>query len=178
MKRDVKQKKADDLRNELVAARSVILSGFEGITVSQDFELRRKLEDAGAKYRVAKNTVIERAAHDTPIASVVETLRGTTSLAYTATDPVTLAKAITTYAKENPVLVFKTGVVEGRVISLEDLNAIAALPSRDELLSRAMFLVNSPAQRVASALAGVARNLACVIQQGIKEKKFQDTAGS
>ncbi len=178
MKKEDKQQKAEELRKELSEARSVILSKFEGITVSQDYELRRKLEGAGGKYRVVKNTIIERAAKGTPAEVVAANLHGTTSLAYTSTDPVALAKAITEYAKENAVLVFKAGVVEGRVIGLQELNAIATLPSREELFAKVLFLINSPAQRVATALSAVARNLAAVIQQGVKEKKFREAASA
>ncbi|HEV2498742.1 MAG TPA: 50S ribosomal protein L10 [Terriglobia bacterium] len=178
MKKDIKQQKADQLREELAKAKTVIFSGFEGITVSQDFELRRKLEGVGAAYRVVKNTIIERAAEGTPAGPAAKDLHGTTSVAYTQTDPVALAKAITAYAKENAVLVFKSGVVEGRVIDLKELNALAALPSREALFAKVLFLINSPAQRVATALAAVGRNLAVVIQQGVQEKKFKEAAGN
>lgn len=177
MKKDIKQQKADQLRGELATAKTVILSGFEGITVSQDFELRRKIEDVGAIYRVVKNSIIERAAEGTSAAPAAAGLHGTTSVAYTQTDPVALAKAITAYAKDNAVLVFKSGVVEGRVIDLKELNAIAALPSREALFAKVLFLINSPAQRVATVMAAVGRNLAVVIQQGVQEKKFEEAAG-
>lgn len=178
MKREEKHKRAEALRQELEKARSVVFSGFEGITVAQDTELRRQVAKAGARYRVVPNSLIERAAEGTAASPVAKNLKGTTSLAYTETDPVALAKTLTNYAKENPVLVFKTGVVEGRVISLADLSAIANLPSRETLLAKALFLVNAPAQRLASAIAGVARNLAFVIQQGVKEDKFKEAAGN
>ncbi len=178
MKKDEKQKQAEALREELAKAKGVVLSGFEGITVAQDTDLRGKVAKAGAKYRVVKNSLIERAAQGTPIEPVAKKVRGTTSLAYTDSDPVGLAKIITAYAKENPILVFKTGVVEGRVVSMADLNALASLPSREMLLSKVLFLIKSPAQRVASTLAGVARNLAYVIQQGVQEKKFSEGAGA
>ncbi|MGH9395329.1 MAG: 50S ribosomal protein L10 [Terriglobia bacterium] len=178
MKKDVKQQKAEDLREELKRAKSVILSGFEGIKVSQDFELRRKLEDAGAKYRVVKNSIIERAVQGTPAEQAATGLRGTTSLAFTEADPVALAKAISAYAKENAVLVFKSGVIEGRVIDLSELNFIASLPSREALFAKVLFLINSPAQRVASVISAVGRNLAVVIQQAVQEKKFKETASN
>lgn len=178
MKKDIKQQKAEQLREELAKAKTVIFSGFEGITVSQDFDLRRKLEDVGAAYRVVKNSIIERAAEGTSAEPAAKDLHGTTSVAYTQTDPVALAKAITAYAKENAVLVFKSGVVEGRVIDLNALNAFAALPSREALFSKVLFLINSPAQRVATAVAAVGRNLAVVINQGVKEKKFKEAAGA
>lgn len=177
MKKEEKQQKVDALRQELEKARTVILSSFQGLTVSADTELRRKVREAGARYEVVKNSLIERAGKGTGIEPVAEKLRGTTSLTYTSTDPVALAKVLTTYAKENPALVFKAGVVEGRVVSLDDFTAIASLPSREELFSKALFLLKAPGQRLAVTLAGVARNLARVIQQGVKENKFKESAG-
>jgi len=175
MKKDEKAKQVDAVREELARAKSVILSQFEGITVAQDFELRRKVSAAGARYQVVKNSLIERAAQGTSAEPLVAgKLKGTTSLAVTDTDPVALAKVLTAYAKENPVLVFKTGMVEGRVVSLAELSALAMLPSRETLLAKALFLINSPATRVASAVSAVARNLAFVIKQAVDEKKFAE----
>lgn len=178
MTKDEKQKQAEALHGDLKKARSVILSSFEGLTVAQDTELRRRVARTGARYKVVKNNLIERAATGTAAEPLAQKVRGTTSLAYTETDPVALAKVLTSYAKENPALVFKCGVVEGRVVSMSDLQALANLPSREALFSKVLFLINAPAQRVASALSAVARNLASVIQQGVKEKKFQEAPGS
>jgi large subunit ribosomal protein L10 len=178
MKRDEKQKKAEELHQQLEKARTVILSKFEGLTVAADTELRRKVADTGARYEVIKNSLIERAASGTQAAPVAQKLKGTTSVAYTSADPVALAKVLTAYAKENPALVFKAGVVEGRVVSLEQFNEIADLPSREALFAKALFLMKAPGQQLASALAGVGRKLAVVIQQAVKENKFQATAGS
>jgi large subunit ribosomal protein L10 len=178
MKREDKQKQAEALRDELRKARMVILSSFEKLTVAQDTELRRKLAQIGAKYKVVKNTLIERAAQGTPAEPVTQELRGTTSLAYTESDPVALAKALTAYAKENPALTFKAGVIEGRVIAMDELAMVANLPSREQLFSRVLFLINAPARRVAGSLTGVARNLAAAIQQAVKENKFRETTGN
>lgn len=173
MKRDEKQKQAEELRQELEKAQSILLSSFEGLTVAQDTELRRRVAQTGARYRVVKNSLIEQAAQGTSAEPVAQKLRGTTSLAYTETDPVALAKVLTAYGKENPALVFKSGVIEGRVVSLADLGLIASLPSREALFSKVLYLINVPAQRVALTVSGVARNLAFVIQQGVKENKFE-----
>ena len=178
MNKEEKRRRVEKLRQELEDAQSIILSGFEGITVAQDTELRRQIGKTGARYQVAPNSLIERAAEGTAVSHVAKGLRGTTSLAYTETDPVALAKVLTTYAKENPILVFKAGVVEGRVVALADLMVIANLPPRETLLSKALFLVNAPAQRLASAISGVARSLAAVIQQGVKENKFKGAASN
>ncbi len=172
MKKEEKKQKADALHTELEGAKTVFLSSFEGLTVAADTELRRKVRETGATYQVVKNSLIERAAQGTKLAPVAQKLRGTTSLAYTAKDPVALAKILTAYAKENPALVFKAGVVEGRVVSMADLAAIATLPSREELFGKALYLMKAPAQQVAVSISGVARNLARVIQQAVKENKF------
>jgi large subunit ribosomal protein L10 len=176
MDRDEKKKNAETLHEDLKKARGVILSGFQGITVAQDFELRKVVARTGARYKVVKNSIIERAAKGTPAETIAQKLAGTTSVTFTETDPVVLAKAFTAYAKENPVLRFKCGVVEGTVVSLADLNAVAVLPPKEQVLSKVLFLFNSPAQRVASSLSGVARNLVQVIHQAVKEKKFQEAA--
>jgi large subunit ribosomal protein L10 len=104
----------------------------------------------------------------------MKALKGETSIAYNNADPVALAKAFTAYAKANPVFVFKSGMVEGRAINLADLQAIASLPSKEELIAKLLFLLNAPAQRIAVATNGVARNLAIVIKQAIEQKKFQE----
>jgi large subunit ribosomal protein L10 len=178
MDRDGKKKTAEELHEELLKARGIVLSGFQGITVSQDFDLRKKVVGAGARYKVVKNSLIERAAKGTSLEPVAGKLAGTTSVALTETDPVALAKVLTAYAKENPIFTFKSGVVEGRVVSLPDLIGLATLPPKEQLFSKVLFLLNSPGQRLASTLAGVARNLACVIQQAVKEKKFQEAPGN
>lgn len=176
MNKDEKAKEVEKVRGEIQRAKSVVLTSFEGITVAQDFDLRRRVAQSGGRYRVLKNSLIERAVQGTPVEPAVSPkLKGTTSLATTESDPVALAKVLTTYAKENPILVFKAGVVEGRVVSLADLMAFASLPSREALLAKALFLLNAPGTRLASTLAGVARNLAFVIKQAVDEKKFAES---
>ena len=171
--KDEKAKQVEQVREEIRRAKGVVLSSFEGITVAQDSDLRRKVAQTGGTYRVVKNSLIERAAQGTPAEPIVAPkLKGTTSLATTDSDPVALARILTAYAKENPILVFKAGVVEGRVVSLQELVALASLPSRENLFAKALFLLNAPATRVASSVAGVARNLAFVIKQAVDEKKF------
>jgi len=178
MNKDEKKKQAEALHQELEKSRTVILSGFEGITVAQDFDLRRRIAQIGAKYKVVKNSLIERASQGTPLEPAAKELSGITSLAYAQEDSLALAKVLTAYAKENPLLKFKSGVVEGRVVSIADLSTVANLPSKGELFSKALFLIHAPARNVAVALAGVARKLAVVIQQAVKEKKFTEAASS
>ena len=178
MKREEKHQQAKDLHEELKKARTVFLTGFEGLTVAQDTELRRQISQTGASYKVVKNSLIERAAAGTESEAAAQKLRGTTSLAYTSTDPVSLAKVLVEYAKENPALVFKTGMVEGRVVSMAEVESLASLPSREELFAKALFLMKAPGQQLAVTISGVARNLARVVQQAVKENKFQESGGN
>ena len=178
MKREEKHQQAKDLHEELKKARTVFLTGFEGLTVAQDTELRRQISQTGARYKVVKNSLIERAAAGTEAEPAAQKLRGTTSLAYTATDPVSLAKILVEYAKENPALVFKAGIVEGRVVSMAEVESLASLPSREELFAKALFLMKVPGQQLAVTISGVARNLASVVQQAVKENKFKESGGN
>ncbi|HVB29777.1 MAG TPA: 50S ribosomal protein L10 [Terriglobia bacterium] len=173
MKREEKHQEAKNLHEELKKARTVFLSGFEGLTVAQDTELRRQISQSGARYKVVKNSLIERAAAGTEAEPAAQKLRGTTSVAYTSADPVALAKILVDYAKENPALVFKTGMVEGRVVSMAEVESLASLPSRDELFAKALYVIKAPGQQLAVAVSAVARDLARVVQQAVKENKFK-----
>ena len=115
-KRSEKQEDLDQLKNKLATVSTVILSTFQGITVEDDNKLRRAVEQAGGHYQVVKNTLAERAASGTPIEPLLKNLAGTNSIAYTATDPVSLAKALTKIAKDVPAFQFRAGIVEGREI--------------------------------------------------------------
>jgi large subunit ribosomal protein L10 len=169
-----KKEELDQLQKELAEAKNFVVAEFKGITVAQDTELRQKIRATNSKYRVVKNTLAKIATKGTPAEQLAKALKGSTSIAYNNSDPVALAKALTAYAKANPVFVFKTGMVEGRVVNLSDLNAIASLPSKEELIAKLLFLLNAPAQRIAVATNGVARNLAIVIGQAVEQKKFQE----
>ena len=96
-----------------------------------------------------------------------------TSLSFTD-DPVALAKTLTAYAKTNPAFTFKAGVVEGRVVSIKEIESLATMPSKEELYSKLLFLLNAPSQRLVTAMNAVGRNLAVVIGQGVEQKKFKE----
>jgi large subunit ribosomal protein L10 len=176
-KRSEKQADLDKLKSELAKVSTVILTTFQGIKVDEDTKLRRAVQAAGGKYRVVKNTLAERAGAGTPAENLLKNLSGTNSIAYTETDPVALAKAITKIAKDVPAFQFKAGVVEGRVVSIADIKQLANLPSRDELISKIMFLLNAPAQRIAVALNALPRNLAVTVNEAIKANKFGSGGG-
>jgi len=142
--------------------------------VAQDYELRKALRGAGAKYQVVKNTLAELAAKGTKVEEGLKGLTGVTSIAYTTGDPAAMAKALTKYAKDTPEFTFKVGVVEGRVVTIKEVEALATLPSKEELMSKLLFLINSPAQRLATVMSQVGRNLAVVVDQGVQQKKFKE----
>ena len=171
-KRSEKEKEVDQLKAELAKVSTVILTTFQGITVEEDTKLRRAVQSAGGRYRVVKNTLAERAGAGTPAEPLLKNLTGTNSIAYTATDPVALAKVLTKVAKDVPAFRFKAGVVEGCVLSIEEIQQLAQLPSKDELFCKIMFLLQAPVQRVTTALAAVSRNLAVTVNEAAKANKF------
>ena len=161
-----------ELKMELASVSTVILSTFQGITVEQDSKMRREVEAAGGTYQVLKNRVAQHALEGTPTGELIKNLKGTNSIAYTKTDPVALAKILTKVAKDVPAFKFRACLVEGRVISIQEIGQLALLPSKEELISKVMFLLNAPAQRVATVLAAVPRNLAVVTSEAVKANKF------
>ena len=167
-----KQKDLESLRGELEKAVNVFLTGYEKITVQQDFELRKTVRGAGAAYRVVKNTIAEKAAEGTRSASLLKDLKGMCSIAYTSGDPVALAKALTVYAKAHPAFTFRAGLVEGRVVDVSGIAALATLPPKEEIFAKLLYLIQAPAQRLVTVTNGVGRNLAVVVDQGVKENKF------
>jgi large subunit ribosomal protein L10 len=171
-----KIEQVETLGKELKSVSSVIVSTYTKLTVAQDYELRKALRSSGAKYRVVKNTLAERAAKGTKVEDALKNLSGVTSIAYTEGDPVALAKALSKYAKDNPEFTFKVGMVEGRVISMNEIQALATLPSKEELYSKLLFLISAPAQRLVTTMNAVGRDLAVVINQAVDKQKFTNDA--
>ena len=176
--REQKQRDLDALAERFQGASAGMLVGFTKLTVSKDQELRNQLREAGVRYEVVKNTLARKAAEGTPFEQAAEHFKGVTAIATSEGDPVNLSKAISKFTKANPdVFKFKVGVVEGRVVALGDVEAIASLPSKEELISKIMFLINCQAQRLVTVLSAVPRNLAIVVKQ-IGEQKGGGEAAS
>ncbi len=171
-KKEDKQKEVVMLHEVLRSTPHVFVTGFEKLSVAQEFELRKAVRGAGGTYRVVKNTLAENAAKGTPCEDVLRRMTGMTSLAYTAMDPVALAKALTAYARENPTFTFKAGIVEGRPVDTSEIRRLAEMPPREELFAKLLFLIQAPATGLARVISGVGRNLAVVIDQASKENKF------
>jgi large subunit ribosomal protein L10 len=169
-----KKEQVEKLGSDLKNVSSVIVATYTKQTVAKDFELRKTLRSTGAKYRVVKNTLAERAGKGTRIEEALKNLQGVTSIAYTSGDPVALAKVLSKYAKDNPEFTFKAGVVEGRVVTIKEIEALATLPSKEELYSKLLYLLSAPSQRLVTAMNAVGRNLAVVVSQGVQEKKFKE----
>ena len=168
-----KEQKEQDiaaLKDDFKKSSHALVVSFEGLPVGKDWELRRALQAAQLNYRVVKNTLGRIAVEDTPLVSLKDHFKGMTAVAYSESDPVGLAKVLSKFAKDNAKLTFKAGVVEGHAINVKDIEALATMPSKEELISKLMYVLNAPAQGIAVALNGVARNLAVVVQQ-IAEKK-------
>ncbi len=171
-KKSEKEKDLAALRKEFEKAQHIFLTGYEKMTVQQDFDLRKTVRGAGGSYKVVKNNLAEKAAEGTAASDLVKGVKGMTSMAWTERDPVALAKALTAFAKTTPAFTFKSGMVEGRVVDLKSIQELATLPSRDELLAKVLFLIQASAQRLVVAINGVGRNLAVVVDQGVQQNKF------
>jgi large subunit ribosomal protein L10 len=166
-----KQKDLDALTEQFRQAKAAMLVGFKKMTVAKDQELRNQLREAGVSYEVVKNTLARIASQGTELEQAAAHFKGVTAVALSNDDPVGLSKAISKFSKANPdIFTFKVGIVEGKVVELKDVEAIASLPSREELISKIMFLINCQAQRLVTVISAVPRNLAVVVKQ-IGEQK-------
>jgi large subunit ribosomal protein L10 len=174
-----KAKKAvqiDHLAHELEGSTSAIVGTFAKLTVSQDYELRKVVRSAGGRYRVLKNKLAARASKGTKVEQALQGLKGVSSVAYTSGDPVILAKALSTWMQENAEFTFKLGIVDGQVITVEEVKQLATMPSKEAIFSKLLFLINAPAQRLATVINATGRDIAVVINQAVEQGKFAAAA--
>ncbi len=173
------KKKADKakdlafLRGEFEQTGNIFLTGYEKMTVLQDYNLRKTIKEAGGSYKVVKNNLAQKASEGLKSEALFSKVIGMSAVAYTKGDVVALAKALTGYAKTVPAFTFKAGLVEGNVVDVKSIADLAALPAKEEIYAKLLFLIQAPAQRVVTVTNAVGRNLAVVIDQGVKENKFQ-----
>ena len=166
------------LASELQTSTSAIVGTFTGLTAAKDFELRKAVRGAGGSYHVVKNKLAARAGEGSKVGAALMGLKGVSSVAYTSGDPVALAKALSTWVKDNAEFTFKLGIVDGRVITVQEIAALATLPGKEELFSKLLFLINSPAQRLVTVVNATGRDLAVVINQAVEKGKFSGPAAS
>jgi len=166
------------LASELEHSTSAIIGTFPKLTASKDYDLRKVIRQAGGSYHVVKNKLAARAAQGTNIEAALQGLKGVSSVAYTSGDPVALAKALSTWVKDNAEFTFKLGIVDGKVISIDEIKALATLPGKEELFSKLLFLIQSPAQRLATVINAAGRDLAVVINQAVEQGKFAGPAAA
>ena len=163
-----KQAVVAELKEQLTSAKGVVLTGYKGLTVAQDTALRREFREAGVTYHVVKNTMLRLAAQEAGIEGLDEHLEGTTAFAFSAEDAVAPAKVIGGFIKKNKlddagVLTIKVGMVEGQVIDAKEVNALATLPSREELIAKMLGSMNAPISNTVNVLQGVIRNAVYVL---------------
>lgn len=174
MNRDDKQQSVAELNEELGRASNAFVMEFKGITVPQVTELRKQIRDTKASYVVVKNTLALIATRDTPMGALKDYFRGPTAVAY-GNDAVALAKALTKFAKDVPALTFKGALLEGKAVPASQIEEIANLPTREELVSRLLYLMQSPVRNLVTVLSANQRNLAVVLDQ-IARSKSGDAA--
>jgi large subunit ribosomal protein L10 len=167
-----KNEKVKMLATELEHSTSAIVGSFKGLTASKDFELRKIIREAGGNYHVVKNKLAAKSSEGTKVEAALQGLKGVSAVAYTSGDPVALAKALSTFVKDNAEFTFKLGIVDGKVIDISQIDALAKLPGKEELFSKLLFLIQSPAQRLATVINATGRNLAVVVNMAAEQGKF------
>ena len=164
--RETKQKDLTAITESLANSKSAMVVSFTGLSVQKDQEFRNSLREAGAQYQVVKNTLARIAVKGTQFEQASDAFKGVTAIAWTENDPVVLSKAISKFMKDNAdTYTFKTGVVDGKLVDFTQLNTIASLPSKEELISKLLFVLNAQAQRIVTVINAVPRDLAVVIKQ-------------
>jgi len=174
--RATKTEKVKVLTKELSSSTSAIIGTFSGLTASKDFDLRKTIRAAGASYHVVKNKLAAKASEGSKIEAALQGLKGVSAVAYTSGDPVQLAKALSTWVKDNSEFSFKLAIVDGKILNVAEITELATMPGKEELFSKLLFLIQSPAQRLATVINATGRDLAVVIGQGVEKGKFAGAA--
>ncbi len=173
--RPEKASKVAELKDLLTASKGVVLVNYCGLTVAEDTELRAKMREAGVKYMVAKNTFIRIAAKEAGIEGLDSVLEHNTALAFSAEDPVAPAKILNDFSKDHEALELKAGVLDGKVIAVDEVKALAELPSREELLAKLVGSMQAPISGLVNVLQGTIRNFVYTLE-AVRQKKEQESA--
>lgn len=170
MNRQEKTEAITVLSEGVATATNAFLISFKGITVPQVTELRKQVRETGSKYFVVKNTLALIAVKDSPLTQLKDKFSGETAVAYNTTDAVALAKVLTKFAKDVPSVQFKGALLAGQVVPATEIQNIANLPTREELVAKLLYLMQHPLRGLATVLQGTIKNLAVVIDQVAKQK--------
>lgn len=170
LSREQKNELISEYAEGVARAPHAFVFGYHGIKVPQVTELRQKVREAGGHYVVVKNTLALRALEGQPLGDLAAHFTGNTAVVYTATEPVAVAKVLTDFAKTAPTIQFKAGLLNGKQVAAEQIKDIANLPSRQELVAKLLFILQSPITRLVRTLAAVPREFVVVLDQ-IKQKK-------
>jgi large subunit ribosomal protein L10 len=163
----------EEVRGRLAAADAAILTEYRGLTVKELADLRRSLRTAGGEYKIYKNSLVRFAVRDLGLDGLEEFLTGPTAIAFVAGDAVGVAKALRDYARTNPNLVVKGGVLGTSILSAGDASALADIPPREVLLARLAGLMAAPLQQFAGLLQALPRNFAYGLQALIDQRGGQ-----
>jgi large subunit ribosomal protein L10 len=167
-----KSEKVQALAKELGTSTTAIVGTFTKLTVAQDFALRKVIRDAGGKYRVVKNKLAAKSSEGTKVEAALKGLKGVNSVAFTSGDPVALAKVFAKWVGDNAEFQFKLGIVDGKLLNVAEVKALATMPGKEEIYAKLLFLINAPAQRLVTVLNATGRDLAVVLNQGVEKGKF------
>jgi large subunit ribosomal protein L10 len=176
MNREQKTQAISEFSEGIGKATNAFLIEFKGITVPQVTELRKQVRESGSEYVVVKNTLALIAVKDSPLVQLREQFSGPTAVAYNTTDAVALAKALTKFAKDVPAVQFKGAMLNGQIVPAAEIQNIASLPSREELVAKLLFMLQAPIRSLAIVLNANIRNIAVVINQIAKQKEGGEAA--
>ena len=176
-----KELKVAALKEAMTTAQGVVFTTYKGLTVLEDTQLRRELRAAGVTYKVVKNTLTAIAAKEAGLDDLIPSLNGTTAMADSLTDAVAPAKIISEFVKKNKLdkeekLVVKAGIVDGTVIDVKGVTALADLPSREVLIAKMLGSMQAPLSGTVSCLSGIIRNAVYVLEAIRKQKEGQGAA--
>jgi large subunit ribosomal protein L10 len=153
---EAKKEVVSEIASKLRESKSTIVVDYRGLTVAQVTELRKSLREAGVEFKVYKNTLTRRAAEEAELAGLNEYLTGPNAIAFSTEDVIAPAKVLNEFAKKNEALEIKAGVIEGNIASVEEVKALAELPSREGLLSMLLSVLQAPIRNLALAAKAVA----------------------
>jgi large subunit ribosomal protein L10 len=171
LKKEQKETTVNQLRDELGKSQAVFVTDYMGLNVEKITQLRKSVKAAGGTYKVVKNTLLERASKDLPAHVLEDSFSGPTAVAMAFSDPVAIAKILVNFAKENEKLEIQTGVLGKQVLTATDVQELAKMPGREQLLAQMLGSMNAPVSNFVGVMAAVLRQLLYVLSAIEKQKE-------